>query len=187
MSQQAATLVSSSDEISRCAEAARAGDIKKVVLVPVDFSVHSERALAYASELAEALPAALIALHVIHDPGEMPGYYSKLIKKRRVARIEDIAAEAFDKFIDSLTDSMPQLGSLNNAMRLMVIGLPVTRILEVVEIVDPFTVIVGSKGRTGLQHALLGSKASQLVQLCPVPVTVVKNRAPTVAEHDTGS
>ena len=35
-------------------------------------------------------------------------------------------------------------------------------------------VVVGSKGRTGLKHVLIGSKASQIVQLCPVPVTVVK-------------
>ncbi len=56
----------------------------------------------------------------------------------------------------------------------MVVGLPVTRILEVINTVEPFMVVVGSKGRTGLKHVLIGSKASQIVQLCPAPVTVVK-------------
>ena len=57
---------------------------------------------------------------------------------------------------------------------MMVIGLPVTRILEVIDTVDPFMVVLGSKGRTGLKNVLMGSKASQIVQLCPVPVTVIK-------------
>ena len=33
---------------------------------------------------------------------------------------------------------------------------------------------MGSRGRTGMAHMLLGSKAEQVVRLCPVPVMVVK-------------
>ena len=64
----------------------------------------------------------------------------------------------------------------------MVIGLPVTRILEVVDEVEPYIVVVGSQGRTGLQHLVIGSKAAQIVHLCPVPVTVVKRKNPRVKE-----
>jgi len=35
-------------------------------------------------------------------------------------------------------------------------------------------VVVGSQGRTGLKNLIIGSKANQVVQLCPVPVTIVK-------------
>ena len=39
-------------------------------------------------------------------------------------------------------------------------------------------VVMGSQGRTGLKHLVIGSKAAQIVQLCPVPVTIVKKRDP---------
>ena len=67
----------------------------------------------------------------------------------------------------------------------MVVGLPVTRILEVIDTVDPFLVVMGSQGRTGLKHMLIGSKASQIVQLCPVPITVVKAKKPKAKKRDT--
>jgi nucleotide-binding universal stress UspA family protein len=37
-------------------------------------------------------------------------------------------------------------------------------------------VVMGSQGRTGLKHLFLGSKAEQVVHLCPTPVTIVKQK-----------
>ena len=147
-----------------------------LILVPVDFSAHSEAALVFACELAETMSASLMVLHVVHDPGEMPGYYSKLVKKKRVDRIQDIAKDVFDEFMKQAIGAHPNLKALRKAENLMVIGLPVTRILQVAEKLEPFMVVMGSKGRTGLKHLFLGSKAEQVVQLCPVPVTIVKQK-----------
>lgn len=171
-------LATSSEEISKHAQVARNKNGDRVILVPVDFSVHSEAALVYACELADIMPAAVMVLHVVHDPGEMPGYYSKLIKKKRVGRIQDTAAEAFDEFTVRVSEAHPNLTALQEAQRLMVVGLPVTRILEVVKELNPTMVIVGSQGRTGMKHLFIGSKAAQIVQLSPVPVTVVKSKKP---------
>lgn len=149
---------------------------EQIILVPVDFSDHSEAALVRAAKFAEMMPATLIVLHVVHDPGEMPGYYSKLMKKKRVARIQDMAAEAFEDFMAHMLKAHPHLKPLRKAETLLVIGLPVTRILQVVDKLNPVMVVMGSQGRTGLKHILLGSKAEQVVQLCPVPVTIVKTK-----------
>lgn len=169
-------LASSSAEIKRRAELAVKDSGQPIIMVPVDFSEHSQAALIQASEFAAMMPARLVVLHVVHDPGDMPGYYSKLIKKKRATRMQDIAAEAFDEFMDSTIEEHPGLEPLIEAERLMVIGLPVTRILEVVEHLDPMMVVMGSQGRTGLKQLVIGSKAAQIVQLCPVPVTIVKNK-----------
>ncbi len=168
-------LAKSSAEINERAQAAVNKSGGSIILVPVDFSDHSQAALVQASEYAQMMPATLVVLHVVHDPGEMPGYYSKLVKKKRATRMQDIAAEAFQEFMASTIEAYPDLDALRDAERLMVIGLPVTRILEVVEHLDPIMVVMGSQGRTGLQHLVIGSKAAQVVQLCPVPVTIVKN------------
>jgi len=184
MSEPKVRLVATRGEISKRARAARNRE-ERLILVPVDFSAHSKAALLYACELACAIPAAILVLHVVHDPGEMPGYYSKLIKKKRAGRIQDTAAEVFEEFMQDMIDAHPGLDSLRGAEPMMVIGLPVTRILEVIDTVDPFMVIVGSKGRTGLKNVLIGSKASQIVQLCPVPITVVKAKKNKVKTHDS--
>lgn len=174
-------LASSSEEVKKHAKAAASADGQPIILTPVDFSDHSRAALVTASKLAQMTSALLVVLHVVHDPGEMPGYYSKLVKKKRATRMQDIAAEAFDDFMADTTDEHPGLDALSDAERLMVIGLPVTRILEVVKHLKPMMVVMGSQGRTGLKNLIIGSKATQVMQLCPVPVTIVKkagSRAP---------
>jgi nucleotide-binding universal stress UspA family protein len=176
MSESRAHLVTTSEALTARGAAARAQRGERLVLIPVDFSQHSQAALTHACELAAAVPAALIALHVVHDPGEMPGYYSKLIQKKGAGRIQDDASAAFNEFMDRAIDSRPDLTLLGEVEQVMVIGLPVTRILEVVKELDPWLVVMGSQGRTGLRHMMMGSKASQIVQLCPVPVTVVKGK-----------
>ncbi len=176
MTSSSVLLATGSKDISECARAARGQSAGGVILAPVDFSRHSRAALAYACELADSLSAAIVALHVVHDPGEMPGYYSKLIKKKRFGRIEDTAIEAFDEFMADMIKAHPKLESLQEAQRLMIVGLPVSRIIEVAEIIQPMMVVVGSQGRTRMKQMIIGSKAAQILQLCPVPVTVVKNK-----------
>lgn len=146
----------------------------KSILVPVDFSPHSEAALLYACELAQCLRLPILVLHVVHDPGETQGYYKRASKKKQLVRIEDIAKEMFDQFLDDLVDKYPKNKQLKNIERMLVVGLPVTRILEIVKKCEAAMVIMGSQGRTGLKHMMLGSKAEQVVHLCPVPVTIVK-------------
>ena len=146
----------------------------KSIMVAVDFSDHSKAALLQAAALAQTMAASLLVLHVVHDPGEMPGYYAKLVKKKRAIRMQDIAADAFEEFIVAIADDHPELGILDDAELLMVIGLPVTRILEVAERLDPLMLVMGSQGRTGLKHIVIGSKATQVVQLCRSPVLIVK-------------
>lgn len=152
----------------------KTGDNQRPILVPVDFSPHSEEALLKGCELAECMQLPLVALHVVHDPVEMPGYYQKLARGKNFARIEDAAREAFGEFIDAVTKRHPEEKKLREMKTMMVVGLPVSRILEVADQIHAAMVVMGSQGRTGLSHLMLGSKAEQVVRLCPVPVTIVK-------------
>lgn len=164
------------EELAKAAKMAVKKSHDKVILVPVDFSAHSEAALTFAAQLAESLSASLIVLHVVHDPGEMPGYYSRLVKKKRVELIPEIAKEVFDDFMKQAIGKNRNHKAIRKAQKLMVTGLPVTRILQVAEKVGPMMLVMGSQGRTGLKHLFLGSKAEQVIQLCPLPVTIVKHK-----------
>jgi len=148
----------------------------QTILVPVDFSPHSEAALLLASELATALHSSLVVLHVVHDPGEAPGFYAgKRKKKKRLRKMKDVASEMMNEFLEEMVDKHPKSKVLKHAETMLTVGLPVSRILEIAEKVKASMVVMGSQGRTGLKHILLGSKAEQVVHLCPIPVTIVKN------------
>ena len=145
------------------------------ILVPVDFSPHSETALVYAAELAESLGNALVILHIVHDPGEAPGYYSVKGRGKQLRRMEDVATEMLDDFFLKIKKKHSGLSALKDATTMLVVGLPVNRILESAEKIGARMIIMASQGRTGLAHVLLGSKAETVVRLAPIPVMIVKN------------
>ncbi|MCP4701092.1 MAG: universal stress protein [Gammaproteobacteria bacterium] len=147
---------------------------KQAIIVPIDFSPSSEAAAVYASELATCQKVPLVLLHVVHDLGEAPGYYAIKGGKKHMRKMEDVAKEMIDKFEQKLNKDHPGFKALKKVETAMITGLPVSRILEVVEKNHARMVVMGSQGRTGLAHVLLGSKAEQVVRLCPVPVTIVK-------------
>ena len=148
---------------------------KRPILVPVDFSAHSKAALLKACELAECTKEPVIVLHVVHDPADMPGYYGAVTKKKELLKIEDLAQESFDDFIRAIVEEYPELKLLKAAEKMLVVGLPVNRILEVADKKSASIVVMGSQGRTGIKHLMLGSKSEQIVRLCPYPVLIVKN------------
>ena len=150
---------------------------KQSILVPVDFSPHSEAALLCAAELAEVLELPLMILHVVHDLGQAPGYYAIKGRKKHLARMEDVAANMLDEFMRKLRQKFPRGQSLKDAQTMLVVGLPVNRILETATRLNARMIIMGSMGRTGIPHVLLGSKAEQVVRLSPIPVMVVKEQS----------
>jgi len=147
---------------------------KLPILVPVDFSVYSQAALLCAAELAEMIGAPLTVLHVVHDPGDAPGYYAVKGRKKQLRRMEDVAADMLDEFLNQARKAHPERPVLEHAQTLLVVGLPVNRILETAEKIKARMIVMGSQGRTGLKHIMLGSKAEQVVNLAPMPVTIVK-------------
>lgn len=152
---------------------------KQTILVPVDFSTFSKAAVLKACELASCMNVPLVILHVVHDPSQLPGYYIKMAEKKTLVRIEDIAGEMLDEFMQGMINDHPELDTLAAAEAMLVTGLPVTRILEVAERTDASMIVMGSQGRTGLSHVMLGSKAEQVVRMSPIPVTIVKeNNSP---------
>jgi nucleotide-binding universal stress UspA family protein len=148
---------------------------KANLLVAVDFSPFSEEALIFAGGLAEKLEAQLLVLHVIHDPAEAPGFYAQKGKKKKFLKsMEEAADEMMEEFLLKMRQAYPDQISIQKAKPLLVVGTPVTRIVEVAKKKKVDMIILGSHGRTGLAHLLVGSKVQGVVHLSPIPVTVVK-------------
>jgi len=143
------------------------------VLVAVDFTPDSGAALLWACDYARLSGAPVLALHVVHDPGDDPGRY-KTKKQDQMRPIEEVAADMMQEFLDKHRAERPGDEVLQAVQPVLVPGVPATRILEIAASRHARQIVMGSRGRTGLPHLLLGSKAERVVQLSPVPVTIVK-------------
>lgn len=144
------------------------------ILAAIDFSPYSAQALLWAARTARLFDAPLIALHVVHDPESAPGYYQRTKKrKKHLIRFEEAAGGMMSEFLDQLRKQHPK--KLTGLDARLVVGLPVTRVLEVAAQVGAQLIVVGSQGRTGLDRLMLGSKAERIAQLSPIPVTIVKS------------
>jgi len=148
------------------------------ILVGIDFSEGSEEALAWAAEMAVACNATLVVLHVVHDPAEAPGYYVGGHKYVQ-AELERVAQEMMNEFIASARKRLPGLNKVCRVDTAVVVGLPVTRIIEIAEREGARSIVMGAHGRTALGDALLGSKVERVTRLSPIPVTIVKTPPPT--------
>jgi nucleotide-binding universal stress UspA family protein len=148
------------------------------ILVPTDFSPHAEDALRLASELAKSSQATLCLVHVydltpISVPEGMTFYNASALAHMRnelTRRLTDVQRTA-------LTAGVREV-----EMKLME-GQPYREIVRAAEDTHAQLIVMGSHGRTGLAHILLGSVAERVVRKAPCPVIVVpcKEQAATAA------
>lgn len=148
-------------------------EMSGVILCAVDFSQDSHAALRWAHRQAMRDDARLVVLHVVHDPASSPGFYRKP-EGDWLRPMEDAAREMFDAFLAEFDARHPDLAGAVRRETMLVSGLPSGRIVEVAGKISADLIVVGSSGRTGMPHVLLGSVAERVVQIAPVPVTVVK-------------
>jgi nucleotide-binding universal stress UspA family protein len=143
------------------------------VLCAVDFSADSGAALLWAAQYAERENARLVVLHVVHDPASSPGFYHKP-EAGWLRPMEAVAQEMFVEFLARVRERNCDAVGLERIETMILVGLPAGRITEAADEISAGLVVVGSRGRTGLQNIMLGSVAQRVVQISAVPVTVVK-------------
>jgi nucleotide-binding universal stress UspA family protein len=140
------------------------------ILVPVDFSEPSKRALASAVELAQIYDSHLQLLHVV-QPMAYPQVYfpgSTSAVAADYAAITRYSQEG----LDDLAAEHPQLEGRITTHVLE--GYPATTISDFAKEHDSDLVVISTHGHTGLAHLLLGSVAEKVVRLAEMPVFVVK-------------
>ena len=139
------------------------------ILVPVDFSPFSDKAVEYAIELAEKFSARITLLHAIvlfHDDVNEEQrllQYEKLFEQR-----EAMARQ----HINGNRDTVSQQGIQVHTEILRGISASDV-ILEYLHNHSFHLVVMGTHGHTGLKHLLLGSVAEKVVRFSPVPVLTV--------------
>ncbi|NOT53670.1 MAG: universal stress protein [Deltaproteobacteria bacterium] len=142
----------------------------RTILVPTDFSEYADHALTWALQMATDSQAKIVLLHaaVPISPFAFPDsvYLPEL---RRVE--EQMLADAEKR----MAECVKKLGSNTVVVETrVVVGAPVTAICQAVSREQADLIIMGSHGRTGLAHVLLGSIAERVVRQASCPVLVVR-------------
>ncbi len=141
----------------------------KRILVPIDFSACSKKALQYALPLARQHRAALTLLYVV-PPTYGAGEYGGI----DYAQLEAGMKEGGEKELAKL--AVDEVGGAVAADTLVRVGSPAVNIIEVARSLPADLIVISTHGRTGLKHVFLGSVAEHVVQRAPCPVFVVRER-----------
>ena len=141
----------------------------KHILVPVDFSDCSKKALEYALPLAQEHNAVITLLFVV-EPAYGAGEYGGV----DYSNLKRDAKEHGERELDKLaTDELHRDVSVVSLVRT---GSPSREIIEAAESLPADLIVISTHGRTGLKHVFLGSVAEHVVQRAPCPVLVVRER-----------
>lgn len=143
----------------------------KKILVPVDFSNVTERVVEAAAELAGALHAELVLLHVAQPEPEFIGYEPGPASVRQAAarHMKDEHRQAHE-----LDQRLEKRGL--KVTSLVVQGYVVEKILKEVERLGIDLVVMGSHGHGALRHLLVGSVAEGVLRKSPCPVLIVPHQ-----------
>jgi nucleotide-binding universal stress UspA family protein len=145
------------------------------ILVPVDFSPCSMAALEFAIYFRRCLEMPLRVLHVVHEADGDGSNYRKCCDAGDARPTEDIAIDMLEEFIGRVTGELTSADEQISARKMVIRGLPATRINEVAECENAACIIMGTHGRVGLPRLTMGSVAEKAVRCSNVPVMVIKN------------
>jgi nucleotide-binding universal stress UspA family protein len=138
------------------------------ILVPSDFSECSDEAVRYGLELARRFDARLHLLHVVQDPVTQP-YATDGFSVPLFEAVEDWRAQAEAR----LRAAVPE----NDRPRVTVASIVATPFAEILDYAAAHNVdliVMGTHGRGGVSHMLLGSIAERIVRRAPCPVLTVR-------------
>ena len=143
------------------------------ILVPTDFSETADAALEFAGLLAARLGASLHLLHVFTDPYSAPvgtDPFAPVQPEMQERALEDARACLTTRL--AAYQSAAQPGTLA-----IVSGLTAKQIAQYAADHAIGLIVMGTHGRRGIAHLLLGSVAEHVVRIAPCPVLTVRGGA----------
>lgn len=146
------------------------------ILVPVDFTPHSDEALRVASDLAQRYGATMTLVYVYEpiDYALPEGYV--LYSPDQLALLTD----TFEKRLAEARDEAQGLGARSVDTRLLQ-GPPAPEIVDFATQHGYDLIVLGTHGRTGLRHVVMGSVAERVLRTARCPVMAVKAPQPARA------
>ena len=139
------------------------------ILTAIDFSENSDYAFDYALTLAKQFDSQLMILHVINEPVDLRGFYVPHISFEQLEKeIEEGAEKMMAQFCSS------KMGDFTNFTTSIVTGIPYEEIIRSAQEAAASLIVLGTYGRTGLDHLIFGSTAERVIRGASCPVLTIR-------------
>lgn len=139
------------------------------ILVPIDFSDYSKKALRYAINFAKLFNAEMILIYVVE-----PILYPPDFSMGQIA-IPTVSTEFDERAKEELTklskSEIPQGVKVSTVIKT---GKPFVEIIETAREADVDLIIIATHGHSGVEHILFGSTAEKVVRKAPCPVLTLR-------------
>jgi nucleotide-binding universal stress UspA family protein len=139
-----------------------------IVLVGIDFLALSKEILAYAAEVAVTAGGELHVVHVLPDEDVAA------VHGERAIGVVNLAADAHAK-LEKLATDLPE--SVARIFLHLAAGKADIEIVQLASDIGAELIVVGTRGRSGLDRLLEGSVAESLLRLAPCPVLVYRPKS----------
>lgn len=142
------------------------------ILVPIDFSKSARAALSAAVDMAEKYEANIDLLHVIPPPSYVP-LERTIFGEGKEKTIDDAMRSSAEKQLAQVVAALPE-GIQERVSTHLEMGVPSKTIVRYAEAEKTDLVVMGTRGRTGLDEIIIGSVAERVLRRCPCPVLTVR-------------
>ncbi len=139
----------------------------KKILCPIDHSDCSKEALKYAVSLAMKDEAQLYLLHIIDIRSCNESLDTMSVQIPDKETLEQLRTKLLDCIPEEIRDDM-------NVEAIVIQGVPFAEIISTARENEIDMIVIGSHGRTGLAHMMLGSVSEKVVRKAPCPVLTVR-------------
>lgn len=139
------------------------------ILLPTDFSECSAEAASVARALAERFGGRVLVLHVLDEPAAIdPMFRGDVPLEMLRSRMEQFAQESMDAYLSA------HFSGFENFDTALATGIPYREIVRKAREAGSDLIVIGTHGRTGVEHVLFGSTAEKVVRMAPCPVLSVR-------------
>ena len=139
----------------------------KKILCPIDHSDCSKDALRYAVSFAMKDEAKLLLLHVIDIRSFNEGLDAMSTQIPNEETIEQLRVKLINCIPEEIRNDMDVEAIVSQ-------GIPFAEIISTAKKKEIDMIVIGSHGRTGLSHIMLGSVSEKVVRKAPCPVLTVR-------------
>ena len=141
------------------------------ILCPLDFSENSLEALKYAAHTALREDATLYLIHIVDS--RVYDYGGPIYEPVIPAMKSKIDPASKERLKDKLLEKVPK--EIQDRVEMVItFGVPFVEIIRAARDYDVDLIVMGTQGRTGVSHMLIGSVAERVVRKAPCPVLTVK-------------
>jgi nucleotide-binding universal stress UspA family protein len=140
----------------------------KKIVCPVDFSEFTDEILHYAVDIAKKYNAELHLIHIIPNLNYFTPYESFLTPENLIAIERNIEKEV-DKDFDKITKTLDM-----SVQKVVKTGITFVEIIDYIKTEGIDLVVMGTHGRSAIEHILIGSVAEKVVRKSPCPVLTIR-------------